>query len=490
MVVTINWSDGTQTIHGAKQFGQTSCNLPNVSDVAGISKKLRDNFLKLISIELKGAVPPAPWGEGPWPRFHARRAMKLLNGMATALNEGNHKKSRHRMMLYLRSASAHYMAIARAAKKKRLDLSGDEIAEFLDGFSLVSDCGEKILEEFKLKADGSYRKIQKFGVLRTAQQYICLDIMRIWFEKPVYDYDRKGRGRNAACKRVRKIAKTCKFFVVIDLKDFFGSLSHDGVMKGLCFPHKVTRSVILDQVEATIHVNNNTTNNACNTEDTRRGIPQGSVASNFVAALLLTPVLDVVPHHGLVVVYADDILIGCHSREEAKTIKKALKTALRSCPAGPLQVKKCEIRTLSKGFDFLGYNFAYRQVIFGGKFAMRRSKAAFRKFKQKLLSKCLDAPYWEVEEIAYVYFENWLRSFSFWKPKKYEKDILDLFVNDVVESVHFGKTEAMKVLGYKKAIFNDPEFQELGDPTIDMIGYGDFDWNDHGCQFKQLEYSA
>ena len=77
--------------------------------------------------------------------------------------------------------------------------------------------------------------------------------------------------------------------------------------------------------------------------------------------------------------YADDFVVHCHTRQEALEVKAQLAAWL--APRGlALNDEKTRVVSLSEGYDFLGFNVRrYR-----GKLLIKPSKAAVRRIRERL----------------------------------------------------------------------------------------------------------
>jgi RNA-directed DNA polymerase len=80
------------------------------------------------------------------------------------------------------------------------------------------------------------------------------------------------------------------------------------------------------------------------------------------------------------VAYADDFVVCCHSRQQAEAIRARLEGWLAERGLS-LNEDKTRIVPLSKGFDFLGWNFRRYP---NGKTLVKPSRAAVRKHRQRL----------------------------------------------------------------------------------------------------------
>ena len=100
------------------------------------------------------------------------------------------------------------------------------------------------------------------------------------------------------------------------------------------------------------------------TTPTETGTPQGGIISLMLANIALTCLDNKMIHFDvnkrrmhLIVRYADDFIIIAKSKEEAMKIKQDVKEFLMKEVGLELSDKKTHITEISKGFDFLGFNF-------------------------------------------------------------------------------------------------------------------------------------
>jgi RNA-directed DNA polymerase len=126
---------------------------------------------------------------------------------------------------------------------------------------------------------------------------------------------------------------------------------------------------------------------------TEEGTPQGGVVSPVLLNVALhgmehaagaryhTTGKDAgksLPGTPVVIRYADDLAVLCHSRDEAEQVKAALARWLR--PRGLVfNEGKTRIVTLDEGFDFLGFTVRRQS----GKLLIKPSKAALRRIRER-----------------------------------------------------------------------------------------------------------
>jgi RNA-directed DNA polymerase len=130
---------------------------------------------------------------------------------------------------------------------------------------------------------------------------------------------------------------------------------------------------------------------------TEEGTPQGGVISPLLLNVALHGLEDAAgvryctgpSRQGTVqqgspaaVVYADDFVICCHTRQQAEDIRQKLAGWLAERGLS-LNGDKTRIVALSQGFDFLGWNFRRYPV---GKTLVKPSRAAVQKHRQRLAS--------------------------------------------------------------------------------------------------------
>src|SRR4029078_1303103 len=90
--------------------------------------------------------------------------------------------------------------------------------------------------------------ICRFGIRRKAIQTLCKHILLAAYSMPAFDCSTpKGRGAEVASDRVFQIAaqEHCSFFVLADIKNFFGSLEQETVGKMLPLPGPGGRNYLL-----------------------------------------------------------------------------------------------------------------------------------------------------------------------------------------------------------------------------------------------------
>jgi RNA-directed DNA polymerase len=205
---------------------------------------------------------------------------------------------------------------------------------------------------------------------------------------------RPGRGCHDAIVAIHTTAsgKNAKRLWVLDadLKAAFDRIDHDHLLRSLgTFPG---RGIVAGWLKAGVVEKGRLT-------PTEEGTPQGGVISPALMNIALhgmekaagvryqrlsSSAATTVPGCPVLVVYADDLLALCHTRQQAKQVKARLAAWL--APRGlAFNEDKTRIVHLDEGCDFLGFNIRrYR-----GKLLTKPSKAALRRVRERLTTEVL-----------------------------------------------------------------------------------------------------
>jgi len=345
------------------------------------------------------------WGAVDW-RACERRVRRLRQRIFTASREGDLARVRSLQKLMLRSRANTLLSVRRVSER-----NAGRLTAGVDGEVLLTDRAKMALadrlqhgsEPFTahpvrrvyIPKQGSSRKRRPLGIPvivdRVQQARVLNALEPEWearFEPRSYGF-RPGRGCHDAIETIYNTAsgKCPKRLWVLDadLAAAFDKIAHHHILTMLGnFP---ARGMVRQWLKAGV------------VEDghfapTEEGVPQGGVVS---------PVLLNVALHGMeqaagvrylcsgsdasrtavgspvLVRYADDLVVLCHTRDEAEQVKARLADWLT--PRGlAFNEGKTRIVTLDEGFDFLGFNVRrYR-----GKLLIKPSKAAARRVRERL----------------------------------------------------------------------------------------------------------
>jgi RNA-directed DNA polymerase len=191
-------------------------------------------------------------------------------------------------------------------------------------------------------------------VVQTALRMVLEPIFEYEFAEQSYGF-RPGRGCKDALRRVDELLKTGFTYIVdADLKSYFDTIPHDGLMA--LIGQRVSDGRILHLLEMFLKQNI--------LEDMREwtpetGSPQGAVISPLLSNIDLNPLDHLMAQQGFEMVrYADDFVILCRSPEEAN---RALAVVQSWTAAAGLTLHPTKTRIVDAtagAFEFLGYRFA------------------------------------------------------------------------------------------------------------------------------------
>ncbi len=348
---------------------------------------------------------------------HAVRHDKLLRRLRCAVDCGNSAGVKDIQRLILSSYSSKLTCLVRSTEKtpKLTAAWLKATAKELDPWK---ECGEPIVAWAQPKGSGEgWRPVCSFGPKRSALQTLVADILSAKFGNEPFDYLVKGRGAEAASDEiVHLIDSGYRFFVLADIKNFFRSVQKAYVQQAIGLPKAVTSNSVFISPNAPLSTHEDVhqyTSIEAFDGAVRCGLPQGSRASQIIASLLLGPALRTVSPVKRILVHGDDSAIAACNEEEAHALTDALDGVLKSHPAGPFRLKRCEVVHSNDGFDFLQYRHRYDwsdQVVH-----RRPSANSYRKYLAHVTKLVQDLGYEQSVRPVARYRYLWMKSFRRWK---------------------------------------------------------------------------
>jgi hypothetical protein len=396
-------------------------------------------------------------GSAPiWPKAETH-AESLLSDLRRAFKKGQGKKADYLQRCYLASFDARLVAVQAAfhAMRPWRRPPKSKLPEVARNLNAWRGTKERVVIKFKLKASNPhplFRPIMDFGIENRALQYLVEACVMAQVDLHPTQFATTG-GRDAAIKFVRDaLVSGYRHVAEVDIRDCYLSFDGEKLSTLLPVPKEVISKVILSN-DLNLYSDNKLIRLCCispeidegcggNIAEARQGIPQGSAVSNAVAEILLAPVLTQVPNYGIVLTYADNILLMAKQAKEAVSMRKALYSALKTHPAGPLLPNNPKIYKPGQAIDFLGYTLR----LDGGEYRIDPSAKNYSKFKarfaKKLKGVSADGIPIRVRRARLAdlraYVSSWSSAFALWEAAAQHRAKYLAYVTEAASSLGIG----------------------------------------------------
>lgn len=222
-------------------------------------------------------------------------------------------------------------------------------------------------------------KLRPLGI-PTIRDRICQQAVRQIIE-PIFEEDfyyysfgfRAGHSAHQAIRTIRRAKRNGYEHVVdLDIVSFFDEIPHEGLMEKV--QERITDGKVLTLIRGWLTAGIMEDDQF---HETEIGSPQGGVISPLLANIYLNTFDWGMKEQGFAVVrYADDAVILCKSKEQAKEAYQAAKKILEKNLRLRMHPEKTKVVDFKEGFRFLGFDFRGKYVSL--------PEAKMKKYKDKI----------------------------------------------------------------------------------------------------------
>ncbi|QCK17048.1 group II intron reverse transcriptase/maturase [Mangrovivirga cuniculi] len=225
------------------------------------------------------------------------------------------------------------------------------------------------------KSNGKRRKLGIPTVGDRIAQQVMKDYLEPRFEEIFHENShgyRPLKSAHQAVEKVRQNVRQYAWVIDMDIKSFFDEVDHKLMIKAL-EKHVSERWVLMYLKRWLEAPSEDAKGNQI--ERKGKGTPQGGEISPLLANLYLHYTFDKwmeIKNPGVPFVrYADDVIVHCHSEQEAQRILTAIRERLQQCGLRLNEAKtkivycqdyRREKKDYKKKFDFLGFSFQPRST--------------------------------------------------------------------------------------------------------------------------------
>lgn len=243
-------------------------------------------------------------------------------------------------------------------------------------------------------------------VVQTAVRAVIEPIFERHFAERSYGF-RPGKGCKDALRKVVELLAAGYVWVVdIDLKSYFDTIPHRGLMERI--QSRISDGRILQMIEAYLKQG---VMESTRTWTPEQGAPQGAVLSPLLSNIYLDPLDKLMADRAFEMIrYADDIVVLCRSEKQATEALQAVAqwTAEKGLTLHPEKTHIVDARQKG-GFDFLGYHFE-RGYRWPRKKSLDKFKDAIRAKTRRTSGDSLNTIIFEVNKTLAGWFEYFKHS--------------------------------------------------------------------------------
>ena len=233
----------------------------------------------------------------------------------------------------------------------------------------------------------------------------------------------EGKSQHDAIEQCRINCLKHRWVIDLDIKGFFDNIDHELLMLAVAWFTK--EKYILMYVERWLKAPVLLLNGTLKKSD-GKGTPQGGVISPLLANIFLHFAFDMwfgknYPE-GKFERYADDIIVHCDNFIEAQSTLEAIERRLKECKLelnrSKTKIVHCQNshkrqapnKEVKRSFDFLGYTFKPRYVMFKGKIRVGFTPGMSRKSQRRINKLCFKIKIHRLTHLSIYQIAGMLRS--------------------------------------------------------------------------------